>query len=402
MSSSHGTPVPRRVRVEQGIYRRKDGLLEIGFRDAGGVQRWRGPFRGLKRARAALAGEHARRSRGEQVADDPRLRFGDAADRWWDARVVKLRPTTQSAYGACLLHLREHFGRRRMTTITSSDVASYVSVKQAEGLKGWTIKGHLTVLSAVFSYAGRHLGLVGVNPVSLLDHVERPSSDDEAPKRILNAEELSRLLVAVEDRHRLLYQLAAETGGRISEVLGLVWEDIDFERQTIRFMHQLGRDGRRRRLKTKRSRRVLEVTPSLIVELRRAKLASPRSGEQDFVFRSRRDTPHDHRNVGGRILSRAVGRAGLDAVERDGAVIVPAPTFHDLRHSHASALIAAGWDVVEVSARLGHSSVATTLRVYAHQFDAAGRSADRRSRLAALYGQRVEAGGKASGGRTGG
>jgi hypothetical protein len=52
---------------------------------------------------------------------------------------------------------------------------------------------------------------------------------------------------------------------------------------------------------------------------------------------------------------RAVKRAGLGAVERDGRVIEPAPTFHCLRHSHGSALIAAGWDIEEVSARLGHS-----------------------------------------------
>ena len=62
-----------------------------------------------------------------------------------------------------------------------------------------------------------------------------------------------------------------------------------------------------------------------------------------------------------------------------------------MRHSHASALIAAGWDIAEVSARLGHSSVATTQRIYVHQFDAAGRSDHRRDRLAALYGRRVEA-----------
>ena len=70
MSSKHTTPA-RRVRVEPGIYRRRDGKLEIGWRDASGKQKWRGPFKGLKVARAALATEHARRARGEKVADDP-------------------------------------------------------------------------------------------------------------------------------------------------------------------------------------------------------------------------------------------------------------------------------------------------------------------------------------------
>ena len=47
---------------------------------------------------------------------------------------------------------------------------------------------------------------------------------------------------------------------------------------------------------------------------------------------------------------------------------MPRVTFHGLRHSHASALIAAGLDVVSVSRRLGHASPALTLSVYSHLF----------------------------------
>ncbi len=47
---------------------------------------------------------------------------------------------------------------------------------------------------------------------------------------------------------------------------------------------------------------------------------------------------------------------------------LPKITFHSLRHSHASALIAAGIDVVTVSRRLGHASPALTLKTYSHLF----------------------------------
>jgi Phage integrase family len=67
-------------------------------------------------------------------------------------------------------------------------------------------------------------------------------------------------------------------------------------------------------------------------------------------------------------MARAVKRAGLQAVSDE----IPAPTFHPLPHSHSSALIAQGWDPVEVSARLGHASVSITLMIYAHEFDADG------------------------------
>lgn len=66
------------------------------------------------------------------------------------------------------------------------------------------------------------------------------------------------------------------------------------------------------------------------------------------------------------MLARAVERAGLEAVQRDGRIVEPAPTLHSLRHSHGSALIAAGCDIEEIGARLGHSNVATTQRNYVH------------------------------------
>jgi hypothetical protein len=59
-------------------------------------------------------------------------------------------------------------------------------------------------------------------------------------------------------------------------------------------------------------------------------------------------------------------------------------SFHELRHTHASALIAQGWDAQAVAARLG-DSIATVLSVYVHQFDEAKRSAMRRDSLSSLY-----------------
>lgn len=61
-----------------------------------------------------------------------------------------------------------------MTDITPGDVARYVSTKQAEGLKGWTIEGQMTVLGRIFDHAARHLGWHGTNPVRGLDRDERP------------------------------------------------------------------------------------------------------------------------------------------------------------------------------------------------------------------------------------
>jgi integrase len=379
----------RRERVEPGIYRRRTAggaiAYEIGWRDATGRQRWRRVPGGIKEARAALAHARAGRARGELPDSHLPLRFEDAASAWWRGRVVRLRPATQSTYAASLAHLRRRFAHSQVASIGPDEVAAYIAAQESAGLRGWTIRGHLAVLSAIFRYSSRHLGVIGPNPVAALDRVERPTIEDERPKRVLGPDELRRLLAAVDVPYRPIFELAAETGCRLGEVLGLVWGDIDLEHEAVTFTQQLDCTRKRAPLKTKRSRRCVEITPGLAGRLRALKSGASARSRQDFVFTTSAGTPHDHRNIGGRVLARAVKRAGLGAVVRDGRVIEPAPTFHGLRHSHGSALIAAGWDIEEVSARLGHSHCGTTQQTYVHAYDQARRSDARRVRLAELY-----------------
>jgi integrase len=78
----------------------------------------------------------------------------------------------------------------------------------------------------------------------------------------------------------------------------------------------------------------------------------------DLLFATRNETGLERRVVG-RALRRAVKAAKLTA---------PNPTLHDLRHSHASMLIALDHSLVDIQRRLGHRKPDTTLKVYAHQW----------------------------------
>ena len=379
----------KRTRVERGIYSRvtADGqtVLEIVYRDSDGKQRWEKGDGGIRAARARRDDLAGRKARGEKVRPQPNLRFNEAADAWWTDKALKLRPNTQSAYSASLKHLREKYGRIKLDDIGVSSVAKFVSEQEAKGMKGWTIKGQMTVLGRIFDHASRHLGWAGQNPVRQLDRDERPKAD-EREKRILSADELERLLTSVDEQYRLLFRFAASTGARLGEVLGLRWHALDFDRATVHISHQLDRRGEYVELKTKRSRRTIEIPPSLCTALKAHKLASRHSTDHDYVFASRAGDGYDHRNIGGRVMARAVKAAKLGKEERDGQIVKHAPTFHSLRHSHGSALIAAGWDLEEVSARLGHRDVTITARVYVHAYESANRSAARSSRLETMYG----------------
>lgn len=118
------TNTPRRVRVERGIYRRATGVLEVGFKDETGRQRWRTVDGGVLAARKLRDDLTARRARGESVAPQPKLRFGEAADSWLGGPVLDLRETTQAKYRAIVTeHLRLRFEARRLDAVTPRTIS---------------------------------------------------------------------------------------------------------------------------------------------------------------------------------------------------------------------------------------------------------------------------------------
>jgi integrase len=125
--------------------------------------------------------------------------------------------------------------------------------------------------------------------------------------------------------------------------------------------------------------RAIALTPTLAAELRKHRLASRFSGEDDLIFASERGTPLDGRNMVRTIFDPAVRRARL-----------PKMRFHDLRHSFASLLIAQGAHPKYISEQLGHASVMVTLDRYSHLFDQSyGDEGDKLE--AALFGDRQDA-----------
>ena len=126
---------PRRVRVERNIYQRPSGVYEVGFKDGAGRQRWRTVDGGITAARAARDELLVRRSRGERISSNARLRFGDAAAQWLAGPVVDLRATTQACYrNAVEQHLMRRFATHRLDTLSPDDLAALVRALRGKGL----------------------------------------------------------------------------------------------------------------------------------------------------------------------------------------------------------------------------------------------------------------------------
>ena len=144
----------------------------------------------------------------------------------------------------------------------------------------------------------------------------------------------------------------------------------------VRVRLQLNRQGELVEPKTKAAKRDVPVPPSLAKMLAAHRLASPHSGDGDFVFASETGGPLRHQNIVARGLGNALATTGL-----------PHLAWHDLRHVAASALIAQGVSVAYLSRLLGHASPAITLGTYAHVFSRAEHDDRTREQMEAAFGE---------------
>jgi hypothetical protein len=166
-----------REKVEPGIWRRqtKHGeVYEVTWRDAEGKQRRAKVDGGIMVARRELRERQGQRDRGERHTANPRLRFGDAADKWLAGPVATKRPETIALNEQMVrLHLRPRFGNRRMDSITADDAAGLVAAMRAKGYAEGTIKHAEGALGLIFKFAARRLRGPKINPVSELLPEER-------------------------------------------------------------------------------------------------------------------------------------------------------------------------------------------------------------------------------------
>lgn len=294
-----------------------------------------------------------------------------------------VRPATAARYRQLLeLHVIPQIGKLRLQTIVDEpdriqNVYSHArkhgnARKKDPQLTGRTVLHLHRVLFSALKQA-RKWRLIGSNPC---EAVNAPSAK-RVEMRTLNATEARALIAASEGtRLHVPITLAVSLGLRRGEVCALKWANVDFSAGTIRVAGSLRPNGELVDPKTDRSRRTIAV-PASVMDLLRSHRAQHaqrwlRSGasykDQDFVFTRIDGLPWKPASIATLFRSTAK-RAGLGHLR-----------FHDLWHSAASLLIAAGVPITTVSHTLGHANSAITLSVYAHAVkgveDVAARTMD--------------------------
>jgi integrase len=309
------------------------------------------------------------------VFDDENMTVTEFFDRWLsDAVRGTVRESTYSRDKYLMVnHIKPALGRLKLKNLNALHLQGLYRERLDAGLSGSTVQKIHHVIHKALTQAVRW-DLIPRNPA---DSVKAPTP---APKEMhpLSAGEARKLLDAARgDRLEALYVLAVHTGMRRGELLGLKWEDVDLDGQTVRVRRTLTRIDNGRRLalgepKTRKSRRTVRLTQKAVEALRshrkRQLEEKLRVGglyqDQGLVFAGEAGGFINPSNLRQRSFAPLLKRAGL-----------PQITFHDLRHTCASLLFQKNVHPKFVQELLGHVSVAITLDTYSHMLPGMGGEA---------------------------
>lgn len=268
-------------------------------------------------------------------------------------------------------------GKRKLVSLRPDDLLKRYARSRAAGMAPRSVRQMHAILHRALEQAVRW-DYVRRNVADAVDAPAFPRFELTPP----TPGEVARLIDAAaehEDRLRALWCVAALSGCRQGELLGLRWQDVDLEAGVLHVRQTLiGLEGTLPRFgepKTAHSRRTVTLSGEAVAALRdhrQRQLAErlalgPDYAEHDLVFAAPTGAPLRARSVT-RAFNAALRRAGLREQTR----------FHDLRHAHATIMLQADVRPKSASARLGHSTIAFTMDLYTHALGALDQEAAER------------------------
>src|SRR5216683_460189 len=272
-------------------------------------------------------------------------------EKHWKAQVQELLKLSTAKVMAS--HLRFHlvpaFGPMRLDEIGQEQVQAFVG-KLAKGRSRHTILNVLGTLASVLKMARRWgYSVAGFQQRDLVIPCSKPGK----PGRFFMAEQVRSILALASQPWHMIFALAAMTGLRPGEVLGLSIDDLDFEQRLI-FVRRSAWYRHLISPKTKRSVATVPM-PGPLAELLTNYLASWRPNEKRLLFSNRRGNPYSENKVVQHRLWPI-----LDALS------IPRCGMHAFRHGHGTLMHSSGASLKVAQAQLRHADASTTSRYYLH------------------------------------
>lgn len=345
-------------------------VVDVGVgSDGRRQQKWHGGFATRREAeveRAKIVNDlHA----GGYVAPD-RLTLAEwVRESWLPMTKTRVKPSTYDSYRSNMeTHVLPALGGRALQQLT----APMLNTLYADLLSRGGDRGALAAKTVRYIHAIIHkalsdavdAGILGAN-VAERAKPPRPNRGRIRTIECWEPEELAAFLESVKGtRLEPAWRLAAMTGMRRGEVLGLRWRDVDLDQSRIAVRNAIVSVAYEILESSPKSHqaRVVNLDPATTAMLRRHRERQmgerdeleDEYDERDLVICAEDGSPI-HPQSFSQAFDRAVARAGLRKIR-----------LHDLRHTHATIAVKAGVPVKVISERLGHESPAFTLKQYAH------------------------------------
>ncbi|WP_112321360.1 tyrosine-type recombinase/integrase [Oceanibium sediminis] len=270
------------------------------------------------------------------------------------------RATLRSYRGHYTHHIDPKISDLLVKDLTRAGVREFIDDLQDDGVSRSMTKKVLASLRAALGEAVEREWL----PYNVASDVKMKRNRREETERVIRTkQEIRTMISAAPARHRPFIVTAIFTGMRMSELRGLSWDQVDFERKVIEIVQRADRFNDLGKPKSRSSKRIIPMAPSVVTELTHWKATCP-SGSQSLVFPNGAGNVENHSNIYHRIFKPLLVDNGI--VDDDGK---PRFGFHALRHAAASLFIEQGWPAKKVQAILGHSSITMTMDVYGHLFE---------------------------------
>lgn len=302
-------------------------------------------------------------------------------DTWYNNLVVgKVGIKTRCDYECSIrCHIKPRLGRMKLSQLKNIHIQQFYNDllksgnlrEKGKGLSPKSVRNVHIALHRALEQAVNN-DLIIKNPAR---GITLEKSDKSTREALTEDEEKALIKNCFDHPWGMAVFIALFTGMRIGEILGLQWQDIDFEKNSISINKQVGRiknfdeDVKTKTLlclrngtKTKKSTRTIKLAPVIMEKLKKYKTAQDENKKKwkeayndlNMVFCREDGNLADPKTVS-TFYHDTLGKAGIAK-----------KTFHELRHTFATRAVENTSNVKTVSSILGHANITTTLNIYTH------------------------------------
>lgn len=319
--------------------------------------------------------EQAEEARAEQEANRSLMPFTEAIRLWYEDKISDFEhpidEVTKQGYDTLMKnHVYPYFRKKgfRLCEITKDNLQEYISEKAKNGKlngKGGLAPRSLKLIKNIVNQTLQFCVAEGMIPSNPCQFVKLPACQRYEAK-FYTKSQIDELLEKIKSEPLYpLIRLTALYGLRRSEALGLCWDCVNFEAETITIRRTISKVTTvvaKDKTKNNSSRRSFPMTPDIKQLL--LELQTQQEKDKKFFGKEYHDCDYVFRWPDGRPFSPDYVSDKFPRLLK--ANNMPKIRFHELRHSAASNLLSMGFSLKDVQEWLGHSDIKTTANIYGH------------------------------------